>query len=572
MYGQGVGDCFLLAFPRTRATAEDAAAPARRARPVYVLIDCGVVGGTPGGPQRMRQIVRDIRETTQDEALRDAAGRPKGHLDLLIVTHEHWDHVSGFIQAADEWQRIQVDALWLAWTEQEDASGLPGVLKKILEKQRHALAEAANRALRFGLGERYPRALSLMSFLADAENGLALAAGVHDAFQAAKALVPAEQRAYCAPGEVRPLPGTDAVAYVLGPPRSDERLRQINPSRRAPEAYTAEPADGDGARDAAGGPARPAPAGGAAPDTGDVGPSFSLQQMVGSLSPFNAFAMPLLAASLPLEGAPAPAGLPAGLDLTAERDVYERSFPFDRSLRVPLPVAETETATGPGDYPALGSYFAELNHWRRIDFDWLAAAEVFALQADNLTNNTSLVLAFELPPAADGAERKVLLFTGDAQVGSWLSWDEIPAWQPVDGARPAQSKPDVADLLRRTVLYKVGHHGSHNGTLKARGVERMRTDGALAAVVPVSPKVARAIKDWCQMPLDALLDALSQRAAGRIVLPNGNVWPPVAPEQVAQARVRAGVEVSAATLPPIVQDDQEVEGPVPLWVQLAIDY
>src|SRR6476620_8428729 len=88
MYGQGVGDCFLLAFPRTQATH---ALTADADRPVYVVIDCGVITGTPDGSRRMKRIVRDIRLTTQ------------GHLDLLILTHEHWDHLSGFIDARDEW-------------------------------------------------------------------------------------------------------------------------------------------------------------------------------------------------------------------------------------------------------------------------------------------------------------------------------------------------------------------------------------------------------------------------------------------------------------------------------------
>ena len=41
----------------------------------------------------------------------------------------------------------------------------------------------------------------------------------------------------------------------------------------------------------------------------------------------------------------------------------------------------------------------------------------FALKIDNDVNNTSLALALEL------ADKRVLLFPGDAQVGNWLSWD-----------------------------------------------------------------------------------------------------------------------------------------------------
>ncbi|HEY1335617.1 MAG TPA: hypothetical protein VGF31_15245, partial [Myxococcaceae bacterium] len=506
-----------------------------------------------------------------DETIPPVNGEPQGHLDLLIVTHEHWDHLSGFVQARDEWQHIQVDALWTAWTEKDDPEGLPDVLRKILEKQRRTLAEIADRALRFGLAERHDTVLGLMSFLSEAaESGrsFAAAAGVRDAFDAAKGLVPKAQHTCCEPGDVYRVPGTAALAYVLGPPRNSARLRQVDPSRQRPETYDsggAAPEGGEEALALGGARARDA-AGFAALDA-----AFSLQRMLESRSTFNAFAMSLLGPSLPASGEGADAS--GGLDLIAEEDQYERSFPFPRSVRVPLPIAETATRERPLAYPALASYFDEISHWRRIDFDWLASAETFALQADNLTNNTSLVLAFELPPKDAAAERKILLFVGDAQVGNWLSWDEIPAWRPQGDVAIAVLKPDIGDLLKRAVFYKVGHHGSHNATLKERGVERMRDDRGLTAFVPVSPIVAREVKDWCQMPLDAILDALSRRTGGRVVLPGGNVWPPVADSELARTRSQLGMEVSTETLPPKVRqrDKKELEGAVPLWVQIAID-
>ena len=61
--------------------------------------------------------------------------------------------------------------------------------------------------------------------------------------------------------------------------------------------------------------------------------------------------------------------------------------------------------------------------WRRIDDEWLFSAETLALRLTEGVNNTSLVLAFELPTS-----RKVLLFVGDAQRGNWYSWKDV-AWQ-----------------------------------------------------------------------------------------------------------------------------------------------
>src|SRR5262249_51222091 len=55
------------------------------------------------------------------------------------------------------------------------------------------------------------------------------------------------------------------------------------------------------------------------------------------------------------------------------------------------------------------NYFRSSNDWRRIDADWLGAAEQLALALDSDTNNTSLALALELEPKG-----RVLLFPGDA--------------------------------------------------------------------------------------------------------------------------------------------------------------
>ena len=111
MYRTGLGDCFLLCFPRKKANGVEAAAE----RPVFVLIDCGVFKGTKGGPDRIKQIAQHIYLATND--LPD--GRGTSRLDLLVVTHEHWDHLSGFheSQAQDVFQKFEVGAVWLPWTE-----------------------------------------------------------------------------------------------------------------------------------------------------------------------------------------------------------------------------------------------------------------------------------------------------------------------------------------------------------------------------------------------------------------------------------------------------------------------
>src|SRR5207253_665387 len=94
-----------------------------------------------------------------------------------------------------------------------------------------------------------------------------------------------------------------------------------------------------------------------------------------------------------------------------------------------------------------------------------------ALKLDNDTNNTSLVFAIELVQTRD-----VLLFAADAQVGNWQSWENVAFSLPSTREQlPAHA------LLKRAVFYKVGHHGSHNATLKRGGLDLMERDDVLVA-------------------------------------------------------------------------------------------
>jgi hypothetical protein len=179
----------------------------------------------------------------------------------------------------------------------------------------------------------------------------------------------------------------------------------------------------------------------------------------------------------------------------------ELGYPFGSALEEGSgPKAQDESAEVAfvRDY-----YLSSEEDWRRIDHDWLAIGADLAMQLDDRTNNTSLVLAFEFIDSG-----RVLLFAADAQVGNWVSWQSVQ-WQVGD------KKVTAADLLARTVFYKVGHHGSQNATLKAKGLELM-TSKDLSSFIPTNKEDAMCVK-WGAMPFEKLLEDLERRSSKRVI-------------------------------------------------------
>ena len=133
MYRQGLGDCFLLAF----ATGG--------ARPFYMLIDCGVLVGTEDAEEQMRQVAESLREATG------------GRIDVLVATHQHWDHLSGFEQAREVFDQIDIGEVWVAWTEDPE-NDLANRLRARRDTAVRALGAAA-RSLRDAGRRRSARSL-----------------------------------------------------------------------------------------------------------------------------------------------------------------------------------------------------------------------------------------------------------------------------------------------------------------------------------------------------------------------------------------------------------------------------
>jgi hypothetical protein len=131
-------------------------------------------------------------------------------------------------------------------------------------------------------------------------------------------------------------------------------------------------------------------------------------------------------------------------------------------------------------------------------FEAVPAAE---LQNRVRASRGSLALASELFVGGP-----VLLFSGDAQVGNWLSWETVK-FDDADGVTSG-------DLLARTVLYRVGHHASHNATLRERGLELMTSNEA-GGDDPGQPRDGK--KKKLNMPFPPLFERLNAKAQGRVL-------------------------------------------------------
>jgi hypothetical protein len=427
MYRQGLGDCFLLSFDLDGETS-------------HVLIDCGVLLGSPDQDNRMRQVARHILETCAGELL------------AVVATHEHWDHLSGFVQAQTVFNDINIAETWFAWTENaKDDQAVR--LRKQREARKQALAAALTRFEAAGLAASPSYALSrgLLGFFGEIDAGPG-AAGRKTTRDCLQYLLDREvgERRFLEPGDTFLLPGrSDVRIFVLGPPRDEALIRKDKPSKRNKETFLQERS---------------------------------------STVPVEAGFMAALAP------ARAPAAPASRLD--------ELVFPFDRYHRISAPEASNQ-AFFRDRYGFDAVDTAAAPRWRRIDDDWLGGgASDLALALDSDTNNTSLVLAIETAPGGD-----VILMAADAQVGNWLSWKQVEF--RVNG-RIVKS----ADLLARTVLYKVGHHASHNATLREEGLDLMTSD-RLTAMIPVQSDTAE--KQGWDMPHQPLYQELGRRCRGRIL-------------------------------------------------------
>lgn len=436
MYRHGLGDCLLLRFAKESKEGT-----------YNVLIDCGLIGVASDPKRKMAAVVDDIRDACD------------GRIDLAIMTHEHWDHASGYSnqQVRARFDELDIREVWYAWTE-DPSNDLGRKLRKERAAKVRAVAMAAralgsvpSNALAASRGAQLASLLGYFGVdMAAIKAGLGTIGKTRAAFEYLAQRPDVRVRYKHPKDSPSTFPGVDNVrVYVFGPPEDEVLLKKSRPTKTGREVYEL---------------------------TADLNVTTNLDRAFSRLAGMH------------------------GLGVNGVADASAADCPFDEGLTQRTPS------------PALAALRAETwddseEEWRRIDLDWTRTAENLAIDLDSHTNNSCLVLAFEFVDTG-----QVFLFPGDAQVGNWMSWEGL-AWD-IQGESGVETV-SAHELLARAVFYKVGHHGSHNATLRALGLELMNNE-ELTAFIPVQE--AEALKNrWKEMPFRPLVRRLLDKTRGRLL-------------------------------------------------------
>jgi beta-lactamase superfamily II metal-dependent hydrolase len=356
MYKMGTGDCISVKFfHKDEATFS-------------MLFDCGC---WTGSKTRLTPFVKEL--------IRDLDGK----VDVLVVTHEHQDHVLGF-QRCEELlvSGFAAGEIWMGWTEDDSKSKIKTWKEKYGEKKM-ALALAAERlseevdsaefANQLAGSAESPEILAFhKSFAASVKDFAALHAnedaevykGPLEGMRVVKEELECDHEiSYLSPGEILyDIDGLDGVRiFVLGPPTGHKQIKKEH-SENPNESY-----QHNNELDAE---------------------DFALNHMRSKLDDSDFFARTVN----------------AGKHVTSDPTL------------TPFPSSTYATRAAAKKSP----YEKEDESWRRIDNEWLQSSANLALRMNSLTNNLSVVLAIQFEDSG-----KVMLFPGDAEFGSWESWHDI---------------------------------------------------------------------------------------------------------------------------------------------------
>jgi hypothetical protein len=428
MYRCGTGDFFVLLFNKGDRIS------------FKVMVDCGCIHA---GKADFLSSIKDLGVLT---------GK---NIDLLVVTHQHADHINGFEKCADLFDSFTFKKVWFAWTEDDTdptANNLRayhckmglGINKAVTElnnliqnpEYSSLFSKEIGGELMFDGKKHFIQSLTDLSNLIPTDQ-LGVSQMPPTMVQLLKNynIIKSETIVeYLEPGEILSnLLGTEGIRFIiLGPPRDINYLNMIES-----EGETYDKREDKSSID------------------------FSFLSAIASSISFST-------ANLPFE-------------------------------------SEFETSSADIDIQEL---YNNKDNWRKIDHDWLFSAGKLALQYERSVNNTSLVIGIQFEES-----EKVLLFAADAEIGNWESWHNNLEWQIKVENQIIKKKVDY--FLNNTVFYKVGHHLSQNGTAKGKGIDMM-IDADLTSMASLDFKKINT--GWLKtMPNDLLGAELIRKTKGKLL-------------------------------------------------------
>lgn len=208
MYRIGFGDCFLVSLPVAKGTHEGATHH-------HLLIDCGV--HSQGNIGTMEKIVDNIASVTGKK------------LAVIIATHAHQDHISGFDKFGDVFSTFEIGEVWLPWTwDPKNKVALKlqkkqAALTEQLSEHVSALAAAGPKKIDKKVGNAVENLRGNAHAIALLKSGFGVTSNVRY-LKAGDTL-----SSGAAKNSRRRVAIAGLSVRVLGPPQSEEFLAQMDP-------------------------------------------------------------------------------------------------------------------------------------------------------------------------------------------------------------------------------------------------------------------------------------------------------------------------------------------------------
>lgn len=206
MYKVGFGDAFLLFLPTADGEKK-------------VLSDCGSIARPPE-ELPLTRVVEAIVDAVTDE--RGGVRRPR--IDVVVATHRHRDHISGFDRPISD--TVEVKEVWMPWKEHPTAPEARSL------RESHARLAAGLHAELTALKEPdYEAAAAGLPLREIALNALANEAAMNTLLRGFQPPTPRHQFLPETPThrtiDSKALP--EIVVHVLGPSRDPAVIRRLDP-------------------------------------------------------------------------------------------------------------------------------------------------------------------------------------------------------------------------------------------------------------------------------------------------------------------------------------------------------